>query len=41
MKDNVQINEGVNPPRTSQPNKSVKGGANPPKTTQPKGPKGK
>lgn len=27
---------GLNPPKTAQPNKAVKGGANPPKTTQPK-----
>lgn len=30
---------GFNPPKSTQPTKSVKGGFNPPKTTQPKGPK--
>lgn len=27
---------GINPPKTTQPNKSVKAGANPPKSVQPK-----
>ncbi len=35
---NNEKQNGLTPPKTTQPNKSVKGGANPPKTTQPKGP---
>lgn len=30
---------GLNPPKTTQPSKSVKGGNNPPKTIQPQRPK--
>lgn len=36
---NKERQNGLNPPKTTQPNKSVKGGNNPPKTVQPSKPK--